>query len=188
MPLLIDGHSIETLRSHKVLGLTIQNNLKWDEHIYEIVSKASKRLHILRVLRRSGIPPADLLTVYIALIRSILEYSCEVWHSSISCYLSDKLEKIQKRALRIIYPEQTYKDALLLAGITKLETRREDLCLKTLTKITRGGPLTQYVTQTRSNEHNYFIRSLNNLSTYKCRTDRFKNSFLPNTIKIANSK
>ena len=117
--LSIDGHSIETVRPHKVLGLTIQNNLKWDEHIYEIVSKASKRLHILRVLRRSGIPPADLLTVYIALIRSILEYSCEVWHSSISCYLSDKLEKIQKRALRIIYPEQTYKDALLLAGITK---------------------------------------------------------------------
>ena len=123
MPLFIDGHPIETVRSHKVLGLTIQNNLKWDEHIYEIVSKASKRLHILRVLRRSGIPPADLLTVYIALIRSILEYSCEVWHGSISCYLSDKLERIQKRALRIIYPEQTYKDALLLAGITKLETR-----------------------------------------------------------------
>ena len=141
MPLLIDGHPIETLRSHKVLELMIQNNLKWDEHI-------------LRVLRRSGIPSADLLTVYIALIRSILENSCEVWHSSISCYLSDKLEKIQKRALRIIYPEQTYKDALLLAGITKLWTSREDLCLKTLTKITRGGPLTQYVTQTRSNEHN----------------------------------
>ena len=97
-------------------------------------------------------------------------------------------EKIQKRALRIIYLEQTYKDALLLAGITKLETRREDLCLKTFTKITRAGPLTQYVTQTRSSQHNYFIRSLNNLSTYKCRTDRFKNSFFPNTIKIANSK
>jgi hypothetical protein len=88
----------------------------------------------------------------------------------------------------IIYPEKTYKDALLLAGITKLETRREDLCLKTLTKITRGCPLTQHVTQTRSNERNYFIRSLNNLSTYKCRTDRFKNSFFPNTINIANSK
>ena len=86
--------------------------------------------------------------------------------------------------MRIIYPEQTYKDALLLAGITKLETTREDLCLKT----SRGGPLTQHVSQTRSNEHNYFIRSLNNLSTYKCRTDRFKNSFFPNTINIANSK
>jgi hypothetical protein len=83
MPLTIDGHLVETVRSDKVLGLTIQNNLKWDEHIYETVSTASKRLHILRVLRRSGVPPADLLTVYIALIRSILEYSCEVWHNSI---------------------------------------------------------------------------------------------------------
>ena len=83
-------------------------------------------------------------------------------------------------------PEQTYKDVLLLAGITKLETRCEDLCLKSLTKITRGGLLTQHVT--RSNEHNYFIRSLNKLSTYKCRTDWFKNSFFPNTINIANSQ
>jgi hypothetical protein len=33
MPLTIDGHPVETVRSHKVLGLTIQNNPKWDEHI-----------------------------------------------------------------------------------------------------------------------------------------------------------
>ena len=37
--------------------------------------------------------------------------------------------------------------------------------------------LTQHVTQTRLNEYNHFIRSLNSLSTNKCRTDRFKNSF-----------
>ena len=35
MPLTTDGHPVETVRSHKVLGLTIQNNLKWDEHIHE---------------------------------------------------------------------------------------------------------------------------------------------------------
>jgi hypothetical protein len=139
-------------------------------------------------ISKSGIPSANLLTEDIALIRSILAYSCEVWHNSISCYLFDKLEKIQKWALHIVYPEQTYKDALLSAGITKLETRCEDLCLNSLTKITRGGLLTQHVTQTRSNEHNYFIRPLNKLLTYKCRTDRFKNSFFPNTINIANSK
>ena len=181
--LTIDGHPVETVRSHKVLGLTIQNNLKWDEHIHEIVSKASKRLHILWVLRRSGIPPADLLTVYIVLIRLILEYSCEVWHNSISCYLSDKLEKIQKRAMRIVTLNK-----LIKMRCCWLVSPNWRLDVKTLTKITRAGPLTQHVTQTRSNEHNYFIRSLNNLSTYKCQTDRFKNSFFPNTINIANSK
>lgn len=34
---------LDTVRSHKVLGLTIQNNLKRDEQIFQTVTKASKR-------------------------------------------------------------------------------------------------------------------------------------------------
>jgi hypothetical protein len=73
-PLTIAGRALEIVQSHKALGLTIQNNLKWDEHIRSIIAKGSKRLHILRILRRSGILPADLIKIYSALIRSILEY------------------------------------------------------------------------------------------------------------------
>jgi hypothetical protein len=48
-----------TVQSHKVLGLIIQNNLKWDEQIRSIVTKASKRLYGLRVLcRRGGARPS----------------------------------------------------------------------------------------------------------------------------------
>ena len=72
-----------------------QNNLKWDLHVNEIVGKASKRLHILRVLKRGGVPPCDLLRVYSSLIRSILEYCWPVWHSSLPVHLSDKIEKVQ---------------------------------------------------------------------------------------------
>ena len=71
-----------------------------------------------------------LTTIYVALIRSILEYCCVVWHNAIPCHLSDDLERIQKRAMRIIYPGQTYKEALLLAGCPRLDARREDLCVK----------------------------------------------------------
>ena len=38
-PLLIDGHALEVVRSHKVLGLVIQNDLKWNEHIESVISK-----------------------------------------------------------------------------------------------------------------------------------------------------
>jgi hypothetical protein len=40
--LVVENISLERIESHKVLGLTIQNNLKWDLHISEIVTKASK--------------------------------------------------------------------------------------------------------------------------------------------------
>ena len=80
--LAIDTKALESVDAHKVLGVTIQSNLKWDLHINEVVAKASKRLHILRVLKRGGVPPADLLKVCFALIRSVLEYCCPVMPSS----------------------------------------------------------------------------------------------------------
>ena len=76
--LAIDTKALKSVDAHKELVVTIQSNLKWDLHIYEVVAKASKRLHILRVPKRSGVPPADLLKVYFALIRSVLEYCCPV--------------------------------------------------------------------------------------------------------------
>ena len=59
--LAIDTKALETVDAHKVSGVTIQRNLKWDLHINEVVTKASKRLHILRVLKRGGVPLANLL-------------------------------------------------------------------------------------------------------------------------------
>ena len=37
--LVVENISLERIESHKVLGFTIQNNLKWDLHIREIVTK-----------------------------------------------------------------------------------------------------------------------------------------------------
>ena len=75
-PLLIGEQIIKTVQSHKVLGLTIQSNLKWNDHINSIVTKASKRLYIIRILRRNDVPVEDLIEIYFTLIRSVLLLSC----------------------------------------------------------------------------------------------------------------
>ena len=76
--LAIDMKAVGSVDAQKVLGVAIQRNLKWDLHINDIVAKALKRLHILHVLKRGKVPPADLLKVYFALSRSVLEYCCSV--------------------------------------------------------------------------------------------------------------
>ena len=131
-PLLIDGHALEVVRSHKVLGLVIQNDLKWNAHIESVVSKASKRLYIIRILRRGGVPVEDLLSIYFALIRSVMEYCCVVWHHALPLYLADELEPVQKRALRIILPGYSYREALAQLGCSRLDERREQHCLNTM--------------------------------------------------------
>jgi hypothetical protein len=69
--LMIDNQRLHIVMSQKILGLTIQNDLKWGLHIDEIVGKAFKRLHIIRVLRRAGVPAQELVHIYISLIKSI---------------------------------------------------------------------------------------------------------------------
>ena len=123
---------METVQSHKVFGLVIQSNLKWNEHIESIVTKACKRLYIIRILRRNGVPAEDLKEIYFSLIRSVLEYCCPVWHVALPLYLAEKLERVQKRAFRITLPESTYSDALTFLKCPRLVERRDKLCLKTL--------------------------------------------------------
>ena len=118
------------MSSYKVLGLTLRDTLKWNDNTNNIVCKTSKRLHILRVLKRAGVPPVDLVTIYSALVRSVLEYFSVVWATFLPRSLIDQLEAIQKRALQIVYPDFHCQQALVQANITSLEERRAHLCLQ----------------------------------------------------------
>ena len=42
-------------------------------------------------------------------------------------YLSNELEGVQKRAMRIIFPLCSYNEALVESGLTKLSDRRQEL-------------------------------------------------------------
>ena len=67
------------------------------------MKKAGKRLYMLYQLKRAGISQSDLVTVYLSVVRPVLEYACPVWHTNLQQYLSDNIESIQKRALKCIF-------------------------------------------------------------------------------------
>ena len=73
----------------------------------------------------------DLRKIYILQIRSKLEQSAVVWYSSLTQKCKNKLERVQKSALRIILGDQfvSYKDALKVLNLQSLDERRESLCL-----------------------------------------------------------
>lgn len=59
----------------------------------------------------------DLILFYCNVIRTTLEYSCQLFHRSLPKYLSEEIERIQRRAMRIIFPDLKYSEALVKAGI-----------------------------------------------------------------------
>ena len=53
------------------------------------------------------------------------EYACQVFHNGLPEYLSEELEKIQRRTLRIIFPDLGYQEALKECNLATLHQRRQ---------------------------------------------------------------
>ena len=78
----INGDVIERMSCAKLLGCHIMSNLSWEDHIVNLVSKACRRLHLLRELKRAGLSAKYLLTCYFSFVRSKTEYACQVWSAA----------------------------------------------------------------------------------------------------------
>ena len=69
--------------------------------------------------------------IYMIYIRSILEKSATVWHSSLTQNQVQILERVQKGAVRTIFGEKykTYEQSLEELKLDNLQARRDELCL-----------------------------------------------------------
>jgi hypothetical protein len=116
----------------KILGIWLQEDLKWDTQIDHMCKNANKRLFMLRTLKRFGFNTSELVTVYRGYIRPLLEYSDVIWHSALTTKLAQKLESVQRRALRIILGSNfvSYDNALDVCNFDYLSARREQHSLK----------------------------------------------------------
>ena len=126
---------IDQVSSYKILGVHLQNDVKWDIHIDYIYKKACKRLYSLRILQRARVDQESILKVYLSTIRPVKEYAVPVWQLTPGT-LADKLKTVQKGALRIIFPTiESYNEALQRAQLDSLATRGHLVCLQHMDKI-----------------------------------------------------
>ena len=166
------------MTSAKLLGLNISSDLKWNVHVLELVKKTSCRLYFLRQLKRSQATPEELILFYITCIRSILEYACPVFHRALPGYLSEDLERLQKRALRIIYPGMSYNQALEFSGLPTLFERREEFSSKLFKEVVDDPGHTFHKLLPPKNPSNYSLRRNRDFALPLCKTDRCKKSFI----------
>ena len=77
--IVVDGNELERVTSAKLLGLTVSSNLTWNEHVSDVIKKASKSLYLLKQLKRSRVSQQDMSTFHTACIRSVLTYAAPVF-------------------------------------------------------------------------------------------------------------
>ena len=82
--LRLNDEIVEILESTKLLGTILSDDLRWDLNTKNIVKKANARMELLRRVASFGVSVEDRKTIYFLFIRSLLEQSATVWHSSLT--------------------------------------------------------------------------------------------------------
>ena len=98
----IGDKEIEVVNSAKLLSITISDNLTWNAHINELVKKINKKLYFLVQLKRTRLPPSDLVLFYLSCVRSTINNGVPVFHNAFAHHFNNELIHIEKRPLSII--------------------------------------------------------------------------------------
>ena len=110
-PVVIGEECIKLAKDAKLLGVTISGDFTWNAHITEVTKTAAKRPYFLVQLKRARVLQKDLCLFYIICVRSVIDFAAPVFYHPLLAYLSQELECIQKRAMRIICPSIEYQEA-----------------------------------------------------------------------------
>ena len=142
---------------------------------------------MLRMLKRHNLPRRDLITVYTCYIRPITEYAAPVWNGAITENQKLRLERIQRRALRIIFGRDysTYNNVLLQCNLQSLDDRRQSLCVSFIEKNMRNTNQFQQYLPPANNTRT--LRRGNKIPELRCKTKRMQNSSIPYLVHLHNS-
>jgi hypothetical protein len=98
--IILENTSLQRVTSTKFLGVLIDENLTWKNHIGGISKTISRNIGIINKLK-FFMPEHILRTLYYTLVLPYLNYGILIWGDTCKTYL-EKLHKLQKWAMRTI--------------------------------------------------------------------------------------
>ena len=175
--LSLNDKPLEVVNSTLLLGTVIQDSLKWDLNTARLVKKANSRMELLRKVASFTTNIEELKNIYILFVRSLLEQSATVWHSSLTEENKSDLERVQKTAFKIILGERykTYKHAQKFLQLESLNDRRENLCLLFALKSSKN-PKTKHMFPLNDKTHVMNTRQSDKFKVQHANNDRLKKS------------
>ena len=182
----LNDKNIEVVSETKLLGVILTDDLKWNANTNYLVKKAFARMRMLHKLSEFNMPISEMIDIYILYIRSYLEQSCHIWHSSLTQEDSDNLERVQKTALKIILGSNyiSYENALKTTNLSMLPERREYLCLRLAQKSLKSSKTSDMFP---INPVNSNTRAHAKFQVYSANTARFENSAIPYMQRLLNA-
>ena len=100
----LDGNTIKSQKSIKILGLTLSDDLKFDEYIWKgkssLIKRIKYRTSMVRTLK-SYLPPRLIYQIGNSVINSTIQYGAALWGATSNCNIQ-KVQSAQIRAGRLL--------------------------------------------------------------------------------------
>ena len=138
----VDGVTIKSQNTAKLLGITIDRELKFDNHVKTLCNKANAKVQILKRLSRFLSPDCRLSVVRSFVISQFLY--CSILFLFCRKFYVNRMDKIVHRALRVVYNDYsaTYDELLTKAEIDSLDIQRQKaLICEIFRSIINVGPV-----------------------------------------------
>ena len=192
--LYFDNCLIPSTRCHTHLGLTLSTDLRFHDHVNNIIKKVNIALSPLYAIARF-LPRTILLQIYNTYIRPIFDYSDIVYDGLITTKDRLRLERLQMRAARLLTGAlfHTSHDKLRSElGWDSLDIRRTKHRLVFYHKLlVPQADIPQYIQdiipKTRHHNTGLALRNANARTLPRNRTTLFQQSFVPQTTKQWNN-
>ena len=163
----IQGKTIKSEDSVKLLGINLDHKLNFDNHIFDLCKKAATQLNVLKRLK-SFLGFEEKRVLVQSFVFSNFNYCPLVWFFSSSKSV-EKIEKVQERALRFLYDDYNSSYAELLVKSEKCTmhvNRLRYLCIEIFKTLKQLNPeFMQTIFETRTSHRP--SRHPNNLKHYR---------------------
>ena len=173
----------------KLLGVVIDKDLKWDNNTSYLVKKANKKMRMLHIAAKFTKNREHLIQIYKTFIRSNLEFSSNVWHSSLTKENRQDLERVQKAALKVILNSEykDYEEALKLTGLQSLDDRREMIGLRFVKNSLKNVNFSKLF-PLKKVKHVMNVRNPQKYLINKANTERYRRSAVPYLQRVLNKE
>ena len=157
----------------KALGVYIDSKLTFTEHVKRCCTKAARQLNALsRISKYLNVQAKK--HIFRSFIMSNFTYCALVWHFC-GATNNSKIEKIQERALKIVYNDYKSDYRVLIAKFgtdTMLQSRLKNMILEVFKSLKRVNPV--YIQNIFINQDQpYFLRNFHPLIQKKTNTVTF---------------
>ena len=117
----VDGMKVQSVREVRFLGMWLDSQLNWSNHIEKLIIKLSRNSNLIKY-NKNNMPRNTKLLIYHAHIASHIQYGLVLWGNSAKASQLKRIQRILDRCYCFITHRQTTDEKLLPLNILTMSS------------------------------------------------------------------